>query len=107
MSKTFTTKSTADKQTSTADDNVKVSPIVQNGIWNQDVADEMIEELEEQIDEIKNYLRETTLRAIKNPSNKTFISQEREEWITIWNNTIQKKSGQIELLRSIRENKGT
>lgn len=50
----------ADNKTSTADVNVKVSPLVQNGIWNQDVAEEMIEELEEQIDEIKNYLRETT-----------------------------------------------
>ena len=106
MKNVVTQNNTADKQTSTADDNVKVSPLVQNGIWNQDVAEEMIEELEEQIDEIKNYLRETTLRAIQNPSNrfhKTFISQEREEWITIWNNTIQKKSGQIELLMSIRE----
>ena len=105
MKNVVTQNNTADKQTSTADDNVKVSPLVQNGIWNQDVANDMIEELEQQIDEISGYLRETILRKIQNPSNrfnKTFIGREREEWIEIWNETIQKKRGQIELLTSIR-----
>ena len=95
MKNVVTQNNTADKQTSTADDNVKVSPLIQNGIWNQDVANDMIEELEEQIDEISGYLREIY-------NDKTFIGREREEWIEIWNETIQKKSGQIELLISIR-----